>query len=115
MAVEQLQQPPDSDPVAIFTLGHRRHVLGKGGVRRWRAMARTLMRFTGCKIFRPHFPWHDEGDGDLGLVRPRDWLRSWHSCPRIIPPQRSSTIGSRTVKDVVRHIAKGRRGSLLRP
>src|SRR5262245_62770938 len=95
MAVEQLHQPPDPDPVAIFTLGQGRHVLGKGGVRRRRAMARALMRFTGCKILRPHLPWHDEGDGNLGPVGPRDWLRSRHSCPRIIPPRCSSTIESR--------------------
>ena len=48
------------------------------------------MRFTGCKILRPHLPWHDEGDGYPGPVRPRDRLRSWHGCPRIIPPRRFS-------------------------
>src|SRR5262245_34286811 len=36
VAVEQFHQPPDPDPVAVFALGHSRHVLGKDGVR-WRS------------------------------------------------------------------------------
>src|SRR5262245_4113809 len=78
MAVEQVEQAPDADPVAVLTLRHGRHVLAEDGVRRRGAVARSLMRFTRRKILRPNFPRHDESDRDLGFVRPLDRFWSWH-------------------------------------
>src|SRR5262245_56641103 len=78
MTVEQVEQAPDADPVAILTLRHGCHVLIEGGVRRRGAETRSMMRFTRRKILRPHFPRHDESDRDLGLVRPLDRFWSWH-------------------------------------
>ena len=35
MAIEEIANSPDADPVAVFSFGDERHILLKRGFRRW--------------------------------------------------------------------------------
>jgi hypothetical protein len=38
----------------------------------------ALQRLARGKVFRPNFPWNDEGYADLSLIRPFNHSRSCH-------------------------------------
>ena len=76
MAIEEIHDSPDADAVAVFSLGHERHILLKNSLW-WRnsSAALALKRFVRGKVLRPNLPRHNESHTDLGFVWP--FYRSW--------------------------------------
>src|SRR5262245_18368618 len=71
MAIEKIDDSPDADTVAIFTLCDQRHILLMHRLRRRDGRAAlTLQRLVSGEVLRPNFPRHNERHTNLGFVWP---------------------------------------------